>query len=143
MTKLQSEALAREVLSRTMVESFYDRSRSGIAEQCLIDDLCRSHERLRMELEGATAIQQQAASAATGRTVQHIREHPLPGDVIEVADNDGESMVRVVAVHEDRVWCKTYGPIGHRLIPLDQWRDWLNSVRWGKVIRPADADCPF
>lgn len=55
MSKLQQRALGRVALSKETVESFYDGSRSGTAEQCL-KALCESHERLRAELEGADLL---------------------------------------------------------------------------------------
>jgi hypothetical protein len=55
MTPLQSRALGRLPLSEATVESFYDGTRSGTAEQCL-KALCESHERLRAELEGAEVL---------------------------------------------------------------------------------------
>jgi len=55
MTPLQRKALACSPLTRETVESFYDGSHAGTAEQCL-KALCASHERLRMELEGAEVL---------------------------------------------------------------------------------------
>ena len=55
MNQLQRRALARVALSKETVQSFYDGTRSGTAEQCLAA-LCESHERLRAELEGAEAL---------------------------------------------------------------------------------------
>jgi hypothetical protein len=51
MTGLKRNALLRLPLSENTVESFYDGSRSGTAEQRL-HALCESHERLRAELQG-------------------------------------------------------------------------------------------
>ena len=55
MTPLQRAALASLPLTEATVESFYDGTRSGTAEQCL-RALCVSHERLRAELQGAEAL---------------------------------------------------------------------------------------
>ena len=85
----------------------------------------------------------------------HILENPMAGDVIEVREKhhepelDGdetyeyESMLRVVAVHEERVWFKEYGMKGHQIITVKQWRKRLAGVLVGTVIRPADHDCPY
>ncbi len=51
MTRLTRNALLRLPLSVETVESFYDGTRSGTAEECL-RALCESHERLRAELDG-------------------------------------------------------------------------------------------
>jgi hypothetical protein len=55
MTQLERNALATVPLSRETVESFYDGSRSGTAEQCLRAP-CASHERLRAEIDGMDAL---------------------------------------------------------------------------------------
>ncbi len=55
MTRLTRNALARLPLTKEAVESFYDGTRSGTAEECL-HALCESHERLRAELQGAEAV---------------------------------------------------------------------------------------
>ena len=59
MTNLEKRALARVPLSYETVESFWDGSRSGTAEQCL-KALCESHERLRAELEGSEILRADA-----------------------------------------------------------------------------------
>ncbi len=55
MTILEKAALASLPLSYATVESFYDGSRSGTAEQCL-KALCVSHERQRMDQEGLETL---------------------------------------------------------------------------------------
>ena len=55
MTDLKRKAIGRLPLTYATVESFYDGSRSGTAEQCL-KALCKSHERLRAELDGVTIL---------------------------------------------------------------------------------------
>lgn len=55
MNQLQRKALASLPLSKETVESFYDGSRSGTAEECL-KALCVSHEGLRAEVKGAEAL---------------------------------------------------------------------------------------
>lgn len=55
MMELRRKALASLPLSEAKVASFYDGSRSGTAEQCL-QALCISHERLRAERDGLSAL---------------------------------------------------------------------------------------
>jgi hypothetical protein len=51
IAKLRRRALENDVLlTRETIESFYDGSRSGTTEQCLLA-VCESHERLRLELQ--------------------------------------------------------------------------------------------
>lgn len=86
------------------------------------------------------------------RSPSHVRERPMAGDVIEIRERaidpvDGaeftaETMLRVVAVHEERVWFKEYG-LGHRLILLKEWQDRLGKSSMSKMIRGADHDSPF
>ena len=81
------------------------------------------------------------------RLPSHIRDYPLSGDVIEITERradeatdeqfDAEIMLRVVAVNEERVWCKEYGK-GHSLITLIAWKDRLDKSSRSKVIRGAD-----
>jgi len=61
VTHLQRRALAITPLSAETVQSFYDGTRSGTAEQCL-KSLCESHERLRAELQGAEVLLKDAES---------------------------------------------------------------------------------
>lgn len=49
MTPLQRQSLTMMPLTEETVQSFYDGSRSGTAEQCL-HALCESHEQLRAKL---------------------------------------------------------------------------------------------
>lgn len=53
--ELQRRAMLTVPLSAETVLSFYDGSRSGTAEECF-RALCESHERLRMESEGAQTL---------------------------------------------------------------------------------------
>lgn len=78
MTPLQRKALAGVALSEPTVESFYDGSRSGTAEQCL-KALCVSHERLRAELRGAEALLTEREPPAPGpvESCPHVRESAL------------------------------------------------------------------
>jgi len=67
----------------------------------------------------------------------------MAGDVIDVTDAEGhEEMLRVVAVHEDRVWFKQYGA-GHALVSLAAWKKRLSESPCIKIIRGADHDNPF
>lgn len=68
MTELEKAALGTVALSKETVQSFYDGSHSGTAEQCL-KALCRSHERLRAEIEGAEILlkEQQEEAAKIGQ----------------------------------------------------------------------------
>jgi hypothetical protein len=86
------------------------------------------------------------------RQPHHVRDFPLPGDVIELTERKvdlitgenfaADNMLRVVAVHEERVWFKQYG-IGHALIPLNDWKERFDSAIVRKLIRGADQDAPF
>lgn len=77
------------------------------------------------------------------RSPSHVRERPMPGDVIEIrerrkdetdgTDFDHDVMLRVVAVHEDRVWFKEYGK-GHRLVCLKEWQERLAKSSVSKLI---------
>jgi hypothetical protein len=55
MNQLHRNAMVMMPLTEETVLSFYDGSRSGTPEQCL-KALCESHERLRAELQGSTAL---------------------------------------------------------------------------------------
>lgn len=61
MNQLTSRALATVPLTAETVQSFYDGTRSGTAEQCL-KALCESHERLRAELEGSEIMRSDDAN---------------------------------------------------------------------------------
>lgn len=66
MTDLQRRALARLPLSAANVELLFDAARHPLdgertPELKIICDLCESHERLRMELEGSTALHDESA----------------------------------------------------------------------------------
>lgn len=84
------------------------------------------------------------------REFYHVRQNPLAGDVVEIRERmkdgdeeyDAEIMLRVVAVYEERVWFKEYGK-GHALTTLKAWRERLQSMQLGKLVRGADADYPF
>ena len=86
------------------------------------------------------------------RGPDHVRNNPLAGDVIEITERatdpeDGgsfeiEVMLRVVAVHEDRVWFKQYGK-GHALATVKSWRERLAGSLRSKLVRGGDHDCPF
>lgn len=86
------------------------------------------------------------------REPMHVREHPMAGDVIEIVEKltdpdtqelfNHESMLRVVAVHEERVWFKEYGK-GHSLVGLSQWRERLGKSLRSTVVRGGDHDAPF
>lgn len=68
MTPLQRKALASLALSQATVESFYDGTRSGTAEQCL-KALCISHERLRAEVQGAEILLSEEPGKAAIRSL--------------------------------------------------------------------------
>jgi hypothetical protein len=63
---------------------------------------------------------------------------PIRGDVVDVkewltdevtgAEFQHESMLRVVAVHEDRIWFKEYGK-GHDLVTLNVWINRLQKPK--------------
>lgn len=86
------------------------------------------------------------------REPQHVRNHPLAGDVIELTERhvdpvsgeqfDAETMLRVVAVHEGRVWYKEYGK-GHDLLLLSKWQERFDRSSARALIRGADHDAPF
>ncbi len=59
MTPLERKALGTIPLTYACVESFYDDSHAGSVSQCL-KVLCLSHERMRMELEGAEVLREDA-----------------------------------------------------------------------------------
>jgi len=86
------------------------------------------------------------------RELNHVQEHPLPGDVIEIVERiepsedgdeafDAEIMLRVVAVQEDWIWFKQYGK-GHTLATLRKWRERIGAAKGGTVIRGADCMAP-
>lgn len=68
MTNLQKSALASLPLTAATIESFWDGSRSGTAEQCL-RALCISHERLRAELQGAEVLLAEEPGKAAVRSL--------------------------------------------------------------------------
>ena len=87
MTTLEKRALARPPLSYETVESFWDGSRSGTAEQCL-KALCESHERLRAELEGSEILRADAEkelAAMKGKTIRYISIDPAREDSVSFA----------------------------------------------------------
>ena len=59
MKPLRRAALAHVPLTEATVESFHDGTHAGTTAQCLVA-LCASHERLRMELEGAGVLLEDA-----------------------------------------------------------------------------------
>lgn len=86
------------------------------------------------------------------RTCEHVRNHPLPGDVIEITEcctdevsgeqYEHEFMLRVVAVHEERVWMKEYGK-GHSLVTKKEWTRRLGESLRSTLVRGADHDVEF
>jgi hypothetical protein len=62
---------------------------------------------------------------------------PMRGDVIEIKEwiddeatgthFEHETMLRVVAVHEDRIWFKEYGEKGHQLTTCIAWSNRLEK----------------
>lgn len=56
MTLLQREALKRTPLTSERIASIYRSSKKYPFPDMMIRDLCLSHERLRMELEGAEKL---------------------------------------------------------------------------------------
>ena len=77
MTQLQTAACEHEPLSYATVESFYDGTRSGTAEQCL-KALCESHERLRIERDGAERLSDEERQAV-GTVMFHLRMNAATG----------------------------------------------------------------
>ena len=80
----------------------------------------------------------------TTRTIDDIRRDPQLGDVIEFeeqqTDPDGvlfmaNVMLRVVAAHESKVWCKEYGAVGHRIVRLTAWFFRLHDATNLKVVK--------
>lgn len=67
---LQERALARLPLSAATIQSFYDGSRSGTAEQCL-KACCESHERLRAECDGLAILLAEAE-----KRIAELKETP-------------------------------------------------------------------
>ena len=63
---------------------------------------------------------------------------PIRGDVVDIkewitdeaegVEFQHESMLRVVAVHEDRIWFKEYGK-GHILATLNVWTNRLQKAK--------------
>jgi hypothetical protein len=96
--------------------------------------------------------QRRKEEMSESRGPQHVRNFPLPGDVIELMEREidpvaGEefaagNMLRVIAVNEDRVWFKQYG-LGHELITLRKWQERYDRACVRKLIRGADHDAPF
>lgn len=88
----------------------------------------------------------------TSRSSRHVRDNPMAGDVIELTSNEidpatGEAfthevMIRVVAVHEERVWYKEYGK-GHELASIAKWKERYDKATIRQLIRGADHDAPF
>lgn len=84
------------------------------------------------------------------RQVEHVRNHPLAGDVIALVercedDDDAdcaEVMIRVIAAQEDRVWFKEYG-LGHTVWTVKKWQNRIDSAVRKQLIRSADHDAPF
>lgn len=86
------------------------------------------------------------------RMPSHVRNHPLAGDVVELRERmidpvsgdpfEGETMLRVVAVHEGRVWYKEYGA-GHDLLLLTKWQERFDRAVAATLVRGADHDAPF
>lgn len=76
----------------------------------------------------------------------------MAGDVIELTESEtdwatgekfeAENMLRVVAVHEERVWFKQYGQ-GHQLTTMQKWQERYDRSMVRKLIRGADHDAPF
>ncbi len=75
--ELNRRALANVPLTKETVQSFWDGTRSGTPEQCLLA-LCISHERLRMELAGAEKL------LAEGRWADQDRLDWLESKTVEV-----------------------------------------------------------
>lgn len=77
------------------------------------------------------------------REFSHVREHPLPGDVVSVTGSgEEEVMLRVLAVADDHVGYKEYGK-GRFWVHIKGWRARLQAAAVGKLIRGGDHDCPF
>lgn len=92
MTSLEIEALKHVPLTKETVQSFYDGSRSGTAEQCL-KALCKSHERLRAELEGAMLVKDDSvvlSSRVFDAMMQALMPFARQATIIDANDaNDG------------------------------------------------------
>jgi hypothetical protein len=72
------------------------------------------------------------------RTKMDVEITPIRGDVVDIkewiidevtgGEFQHESMLRVVAVHEDRIWFKEYGK-GHVLQPSNVWTSRLQKPK--------------
>lgn len=101
MTLLQRNALASVPLTEATVQSFYDGSRSGTAEQCL-RALCESHERLRAELQGAELLL--AENQKLGDVVKQV--HAEHADDLCWMDIDRIFAAAGLPVPDRKVGCK-------------------------------------
>lgn len=80
---------------------------------------------------------------AVSRQPIQVAESPVARDVIEIREHvvcpcseesfEHESLLRVVAVHEERVWFKEYGK-GHQLVTLNTWKERLTTAIWVKQL---------
>ena len=87
------------------------------------------------------------------RMPSHVRNYPLAGDVLELAEKhsdpvsgetfETDTMIRVVAVHEGRVWLKQYDAAGHQLMLISKWQERFDKAIRSVLIRGADHDAPF
>lgn len=72
------------------------------------------------------------------RTKTDLELTPIRGDVVDIkewliddvtgGEFQHESMLRVIAVHEDRIWFKEYGK-GHVLATLNVWASRLQKPK--------------
>jgi len=76
MTPLEKRAMARTPMTYDTVESFWNGSRSGTAEQCL-KALCESHERLRAELEGSEILRADAEKELAAMKAKTVSDEYL------------------------------------------------------------------
>ena len=79
------------------------------------------------------------------RSISHIAENPMPGDVIELqesGEDDCERLLRVLAVIEDHVGFKEYGK-GRFWLHKKAWKARIERSTVRKVFRPGDHDLPF
>lgn len=83
------------------------------------------------------------------RTALQVTESPIAGDVIDVTeltfDGDEDSgeynaMLRVIAVAEDHVWYKEYGPVGRQVCHVKRWTERLKAAKKVTLVRHGDSE---
>jgi hypothetical protein len=123
MTDLQRQALATVPLSAATVESFYDGSHSGTEKQCL-RALCKSHERLRAELEGAELLLKEDEERRKSALALILRYGGIDGSHHKQWSLD--QIVRTLTGDKYAEWVASY----------NAGEEGLNTYQWDEGIAP-------